>query len=130
MTVHSKKSIGDFGEKKAVSYLRLHGYRILERNWRSGKYEIDVIASTLRDIAFVEVKTRTYRTTDLDTAPPPNNAVNAAQQEYTRRAAQNYLCQHPTQKQPRMDVIEIWLSQAEKNKNPKVIKIHHLKAAY
>ena len=67
----SKKSIGDFGEKKAAQYLRLRGYRILERNWRSGKYEIDIIAATVKDLVFVEVKTRTYRQNDLEMAQPP-----------------------------------------------------------
>ena len=126
----NKKSIGDFGEKKAVSYLRRRGYRILERNWRSGKYEIDIIASTLRDLVFVEVKARTYHQTDIENAPPPKNAVNSAKQEFTRRAAQNYLCQHPTNKQPRMDVIEVWLIQSDAQEKPKILKIQHLKAAY
>ena len=126
----SKKSIGDFGEKKAAQYLRLRGYRILERNWRSGKYEIDIIAATVKDLVFVEVKTRTYRQNDLEMAQPPKNAVNAAKQEYTRRAAQQYLYHHPTQKQPRMDIIEVWLASSEESKKPKVLKIQHLKAAY
>ena len=126
----SKKSIGDFGEKKAAFYLFLHGYRILERNWRSGKYEIDIIAATRKDLVFVEVKTRTYQQTNLEMAPPPKNAVNAAKQEYTRHAAQSYLYQHPTQKQPRMDVIEVWLLQSNHQSKPKILKIQHLKAAY
>ena len=37
------KQIGDFGEKAAVHYLRMHGYTVKERNYRAGKYEIDVI---------------------------------------------------------------------------------------
>ena len=126
----NKKSIGDFGERKAASYLRRRGYRILERNWRSGKYEIDIIASTLRDLVFVEVKTRTYRQTDVENAPPPKNAVHSAKQEFTRRAAQNYLYHHPTKKQPRMDVIEVWLAQSNTTDKPKILKIEHLKAAY
>ena len=126
----NKKSIGDFGERKAASYLRRHGYRILERNWRSGKYEIDIIASNLRDLVFVEVKTRTYHQADVENALPPKNAVNSAKQEFTRRAAQNYLYQHPTKKQPRMDVIEVWLTQSNTLEKPKILKIQHLKAAY
>ncbi len=124
------KQIGDFGEKAAVHYLRMHGYTVKERNYRAGKYEIDVIAATWRDIAFVEVKTRTCKAEEIDTAPPPKRAVDAKKQRCTRRAAQRYLYEHPTKKRPRMDVLEIWLSPAENGKRPKILKFHHIKAAY
>ena len=124
------KEIGDYGEKKAVHYLRLRGYTVKERNWRAGKCEIDIIANTWRDVVFVEVKTRTYKKEELDTAPPPHLAVHAEKQRHTRYAAQQYLLRHPTPKQPRMDVIEIWLLPSEGSKKPKVAKIHHIKAAY
>ena len=61
MLFRTTKEIGDWGERYAARYLRRHGYRISDRNYRHGKYEIDVIAVGLRDILFVEVKTRTYR---------------------------------------------------------------------
>ena len=114
----------------AVRYLRLHGYTVKERNWRSGHMEIDVIATNFSTIAFVEVKTRTYTKETLDTAPPPGNAVKSEKQRLTRRAAKDYLWQKPTKKQPRMDVIEIWLMHDEKANKPKVVKINHIKAAY
>jgi putative endonuclease len=124
------KSIGDFGERYAANYLRLHGYWIKERNYRSGKYEIDIIASTLKDIVFAEVKTRTYTKESVKNAPPPHLAVHADKQRYTRLAAQHYLYTHPTKKQPRMDVIEIWLLKSPDQKKPKIYRIHHIKAAY
>ena len=124
------KQIGDFGERMAVRYLRLHGYTIKERNWRSGHMEIDIIAANLSTIAFVEVKARTYTKETLEIAPPPGNAVKSEKQRLTRQAAKDYLWQHPTKKQPRMDVIEIWLVRDEKAKKTKVAKINHIKAAY
>ena len=114
----------------AVRYLRLHGYTVKERNWRSGHMEIDVIATNFSTIAFVEVKARTYTKETLDTAPPPGNAVKSEKQRLTRRAAKDYLWQKPTKKQPRMDVIEIWLMHDGKANKPKVVKINHIKAAY
>ena len=126
----SKKEIGDLGEQKAVNYLRLRGSTVKERNWFAGKHEIDVVASTLRDIVFVEVKTRTYDQESWQTAPPPSLAVHASKQSFTRHAAGEYLHLHPTKKQPRMDVIEVWLSKPENGKKPKVLKINHIKAAY
>lgn len=124
------KEIGNFGERMAVRYLRLHGYTVKERNWRSGHMEIDIVAANLSTIAFVEVKTRTYTSETLDTAPPPKNAVNNEKQRLTRKAAKDYLWQHPTKKQPRMDVIEVWLMRDEKAGRTKVVKINHIKAAY
>ena len=126
----TKKEIGDFGERKAVNYLRLRGYTVKERNWFAGKCEIDIIASTLRDIVFVEVKTRTYDESSWKDAPPPGLAVHSNKQSYTRRAAMDYLYRNPTKQQPRMDVIEVWLTKPNDGKSPKVLKIHHIKAAY
>ncbi len=126
---HNQK-IGSLGEKIAVRYLRFHGYTVKERNWRVGHWELDIIASTWRDIVFAEVKTRTYTSETFQQAPPPRHAVNAEKQRLTRAAARKYLSEHPTNKQPRMDVIEIWLLKDRENSKPKVVKIHHIKAAY
>ena len=126
----TKKEIGDFGERKAANFLRLRGYTVKERNWFAGKCEIDIIASTLRDTVFVEVKTRTYSEDAWKDAPPPSLAVDPDKQYHTRRAASEYLRKHPSKKRPRMDVIEVWLSKQTDKKRPKVLKIRHLKAAY
>ena len=114
----------------AVRYLRLHGYTVKERNWRSGHMEIDIIAANFSTVAFVEVKARTYTMKTLETVPPPGNAVRSEKQRLTRKAAKDYLWQHPTKKQPRMDVIEVWLVRDEKTNKTKVVKINHIKAAY
>ena len=129
-TNKTTKQIGDFGERIAVRYLRLRGYTVKERNWRSGHMEIDIIASNFTTIAFVEVKARTYTQETIDLAPPPGTAVKSEKQRLTRKAAKDYLWQHPTKKQPRMDVIEIWLVNDDKNGKTKVAKINHIKAAY
>lgn len=131
MKFATKKEIGDYGERLAANRLRLRGYTVKERNWFAGKCEIDIIASTLRDIVFVEVKTRTYgEDEDWQHAPPPSLAVHAQKQYHTRQAAQAYLRLHPTSKRPRMDVIEVWLSRPKNGKRPRLLKLHHIKAAY
>ncbi len=129
-TSNTTKKIGDFGERIAVRYLYLRGYTVKERNWRSGHMEIDIIATNLSTIAFVEVKARTYTKDTLDVAPPPGNAVRSEKQRLTRKAAKDYLWQHPTKKTPRMDVIEVWLVRDDKTDKTKVAKINHIKAAY
>lgn len=130
MLFQTTKEIGDWGEKHAVHYLRLRGYTVKERNWRYGKGEIDIIASTLKEIVFVEVKTRSYDPNSVETAPPPGNAVRVDKKRMTRQTAMAYLHQHPTRRQPRMDVIEIWISKESDAKKPKVLKLNHIKGAY
>ena len=129
-TSETTKQIGNFGERIAVRYLRLHGYTVKERNWRSGHMEIDIIAANFKTLAFVEVKTRTYTKETIHEAPPPSSAVKSEKQRLTRRAAKDYLWQHPTKKKPRMDVIEVWLIRDEMNDKAKIAKINHIKAAY
>lgn len=51
-------SLGRTGETLAVNYLRNIGYHILDRNWRAGKLELDIICDHDAAIVFVEVKTR------------------------------------------------------------------------
>ena len=51
--------IASLGEDKATEYLRKKGYKIIERNFRKGYGEIDVIAIDKDTLVFVEVKTRT-----------------------------------------------------------------------
>lgn len=41
-----------------MEWLRDRGYYIVERNWRAGRYEIDIIAERYDTLHFVEVKTR------------------------------------------------------------------------
>lgn len=52
------KEIGSRGEDAAMEWLRQRGYYIVERNWRVGRYEIDIIAEHYDTLHFVEVKTR------------------------------------------------------------------------
>ena len=49
---------GMIGERIAADYLRLKGYTIIDRNYRYGHLEIDLIAARRGSLAFVEVKTR------------------------------------------------------------------------
>src|SRR3990167_10557715 len=47
------------GEELAVQFLKEKGYKIIDRNFRKGYGEIDIIAIQGRTLVFVEVKTRT-----------------------------------------------------------------------
>jgi putative endonuclease len=57
MAVHNE--LGKKGEEFAGKYLTSKGYKILETNWRSGHWEIDIIAEKHDLLSIIEVKTRT-----------------------------------------------------------------------
>ncbi|MBO4979314.1 MAG: YraN family protein [Clostridia bacterium] len=101
--------LGRFGENAAVKHLKRKGYRILARNFRAGKNEIDIIASRKNEIIFIEVKARTL--TALGDLPygSPLEAVDTPKQKRTLAAASAYLCKSETEKMPRFDIIEVYL---------------------
>jgi len=57
-----KKILGGNGENLAEIFLKKHGYRILDRNYRTPFGELDIVASQDDAIAFIEVKTRRSHT--------------------------------------------------------------------
>ena len=59
------KLTGNEGENRAASYLEAKGFEIIERNWRTNRGEIDIIAYKNDTIVFVEVKTLPNGTSDM-----------------------------------------------------------------
>lgn len=59
-TVPERAELGKKGEEKACAYLKQNNYTILEKNWKSHPYEIDIVCrdKTNNELVFVEVKTR------------------------------------------------------------------------
>lgn len=96
-------SLGQWGEKVAVRYLKRRLYRIVETNFRTPVGEIDIIARRGGVLAFVEVKTRSGTVCGQG-----SEAVNLRKQRQIIRTAQWYLAQQGDSKlQPRFDVIAI-----------------------
>lgn len=50
--------LGAWGENEVCRFLVEHGHTVIERNWRCGHLEIDIISLGRDGIHFVEVKTR------------------------------------------------------------------------
>ena len=108
------KIIGDLGERQAALYLKLHGYKILKRNYRTRQGEIDIIAEKKGELIFVEVKKRKN-----DLFGGGSAAVNTAKQQRIKKAAESFLLSCEKEVACRFDVIEI-------NDN----KITHIKSAF
>lgn len=100
MTKH--KETGIKGEQIAENFLLRKGYTILERNWRFGKKEIDIIAETNGLLIFIEVKTRA--TTYFGY---PEDAVSANKQDFMKLSAEAYIAEHVQFSEVRFDVISI-----------------------
>jgi len=78
---------GRDAEGKAARHLGLKGYRILDRNARLGRGELDIVAGKGDILAFVEVKLRPNRDAGL-------LAVTTEKQERLRSAASAWLACH------------------------------------
>ncbi len=81
-----RRRLGKLGEDIACALLESMGHTILERNWRSGHLEIDLISLGTDGIHFVEVKTRR-----LNIQAPPQENVDRTKQARIIRAAGKYL---------------------------------------
>ena len=81
-----RRRLGKQGEDIACALLENMGHTILERNWRSGHLEIDLISLGTDGIHFVEVKTRR-----LNIQAPPQENVDRTKQARIIRAAGKYL---------------------------------------
>ncbi|MDT8400787.1 MAG: YraN family protein [Bacteroidales bacterium] len=95
-------SLGKNGELLAINYLIDKGYRILEKNWVTGRKEIDIIAEDDKFIIFIEVKTRM-----ADFRLHPREAVSVPKQRNIIYAAQNYIRSNNIEKEARFDIITL-----------------------
>ncbi len=107
-----KRSFGRIGEESAAMYLSEHGYHIMGRNIFIGHLEIDIIAENEDFIVFAEVKTRRQYPDKFDIFGRPADAVNSRKQEALIRAAESYISHNPTEKSPRIDIIEVYADPA------------------
>ena len=112
---------GKWGEDLAADYLREKGYEIIERDWRDGHRDIDIIARSpdLRTIVFVEVKTRRS-----DVLTSPADAIDARKVRNIGLAADNYVKMHGIDGPLRFDVITIV------GTSPSTMRLEHIPDAF
>lgn len=94
--------LGKKGEELASQYLQKKSYKILERNWRYEKDEIDIIATDGLFLVIVEVKTRS-----TDFYGQPEEAVTRQKERFIIRATEEYIIQKDINLEVRYDIISI-----------------------
>jgi putative endonuclease len=107
----NRMTSGRLGEDQAAAFLLAKGYKILERNYRAGRWgELDIVCEEAGDLVFVEVKAR--KSTNYSQAV---EAVSWGKRHRLLRAAQQYKFAHPqTPASMRFDVITIALDSSGK----------------
>ena len=111
-------SLGKNGERLAIKYLRQNGYKVLEKNWITGRKEIDIIAEDDEFIIFIEVKTRM-----ADFQLHPRDTVSVHKQRNIIFAAQTYIQRNEIEKEARFDIITVVVEGAKH-------ELEHIKDAF
>jgi len=109
---------GKEGEEIAVQFLQEKGYRILARNYRYLKAEIDIIAEKDAVVVIVEVRARSN-----DQIINIADTITPKKIKLLVTAAHYYMTELNLDKEVRFDIVAIL-------KNKKVFKVDHLESAF
>ena len=104
----TNQETGNKGEEMAAVHLTKKGYKILERNWRFKRWEVDIIASQGKFLHFFEIKTRTS-----NRFGNPEESIGREKMNNLRNAAEEYQYQHPEWKYIQFNVLAITLNYGE-----------------
>ena len=110
--------LGKKGEQLAVDFLIENNYKIIERNYRFDKAEVDIIAKQKDILAIIEVKTRS----SLDFGNP-QDFVKPKQIKNLVKAVDEYVIENDLNVEVRFDIIAIV-------KEKSTFKIEHLENAF
>lgn len=119
VTKRYKQRLGKSGEDLAVSFLVKNGFEIMERNYRYGHKEIDIIGKDRNTIVFIEVKAGRSKSFGA-----PEERVNLRKQKNMIEVAQDYIQKNNfTDVDFRFDVVSINFERGNG-------KIEHIKNAF
>ncbi len=96
------KNRGPWGEQVAAQWLKDEGFEVSDTNWRSGRYEIDIVARRNGTVHFVEVKTR-----KADGLTSPEDAITPAKFRSLQRAARAYIAAHGIDTEVQFDLVAV-----------------------
>ena len=114
--------IGQIGEELAAKIMREKGFRVVDMNWKFGHLEMDLIVVSRKEIAFVEVKTRT---TSYG-GKRPEEFVDELKRRRMAAAANAYIKFHKIELTPRFDIIGITMDAT----THEVKEVTHLEDAF
>ncbi len=100
MATHNE--LGVLGEEIAVDYLLQKKYKILDRNWRWKRKELDIIAIDKEFLVFIEVKTRKFGSLEN-----PKDAVTKKKQKFIIEGANAYIELKNLENEVRLDIISV-----------------------
>lgn len=100
--MQGKREKGEYGETAALEYLLHKGYKLVERNMRLGRDEIDLVLQDGQLTVFVEVKARSSSAYGLAC-----EAVDSRKQARMIRAALGFLQAQSEEISIRFDVVEV-----------------------
>lgn len=95
--------LGKWGEDMACAFLKLKGMRIIARNYRVGRYELDIVAAGKEELVFVEVKVRR----ETNCGGPLMAVGHKKQRDLSRAAAAFIVDRYPDCPPARFDVIGV-----------------------
>lgn len=110
---------GKIAEDLAVDFLVKNQYKILARNFRYLKAEVDIIAEFENQIIIVEVKAR-----NTDAFLEPQEAVNKKKIKLLISASNYFIEENNIDKEVRFDIISVLPNQQ------KTLEIHHIMDAF
>jgi putative endonuclease len=111
--------LGELGERIAERWLREHGWRVVQRRFRSGHRDIDLVVEQEGVVAFVEVKARRG-----DRFGDPVSAVNWRKQREIGRSARVWIARHGRAGEAyRFDVVGVLLDGTN-------VRIRHVEGAF
>lgn len=85
----ARQAFGELGERIAERWLRRQGWRVIQRRFRSGHRDIDLVVERDGTVAFVEVKARSGAQFG-----DPVEAVNWSKQQQLVRSASVWIERH------------------------------------
>lgn len=100
-----KQAKGIMGELWALEWMKQHGYTILAKNWRSGRYEIDLVCTDGKVIVFVEVRSHFSATKSF-----PETSILLLKQTSVQKATRKYMAENRIQLPVRQDVVGVRFS--------------------
>jgi len=113
------RTVGAAGEALAAGWLERAGLRIVARNYRCPRGEVDLIADDRGEIVFVEVRTRR-----AGALVGPEESVTRRKQQRLLRAAEHYLQATAAAERPwRVDLVAI-----EVGPGGRVARVEHLRS--